>query len=154
MTIITNADILALEQKAKAATPGPWERDLTYAWPSKVRSRHPDHSNRWIVDVSSFPSDKYTIPDAAYIAAANPEVTLSLITRLHAAEEALQDLRPDLLAKLGSIIGHVAELRSPYGNELFDGAAIDGLLQDEQVRGWLADMRKLSLLPIARDPTP
>lgn len=63
----------------------------------------------------------------------------------------LNNLRADLLAKLGSIVGHVQELRSPYGNETFDGGAIDGLLKDPQVVQWLADMRALSLIPQPRN---
>lgn len=64
----------------------------------------------------------------------------------------LADLRPDLLAKLGSIIGHVQELRSPLGDETFDGAAIDALLCDPQVRSWLADMRAIAMIPLPRKP--
>lgn len=64
----------------------------------------------------------------------------------------LQDLRPDLLAKIGSLIGHVEELRSPFGNEMFDGGAIDSLLRDPQVQAWLADMRAMALVPQPRNP--
>lgn len=64
----------------------------------------------------------------------------------------LVDLRPDLLAKLGSIVGHVQELRSPHGDEMFDGGAIDALLRDPQVRGWLADMRAIAMIPHPRRP--
>lgn len=64
----------------------------------------------------------------------------------------LFDLRPDLLAKLGSIIGHVQELRSPQGDETFDGGAIDSLLHDPQVVGWLSDMRALAMIPHPRHP--
>jgi hypothetical protein len=63
----------------------------------------------------------------------------------------LHDLRPDLLAKIGSIVGHVEELRSPHGNERFDGGAIDGLLSDPQVQAWLTDMRALALIPQPRN---
>lgn len=66
----------------------------------------------------------------------------------------LYDLRPDLLAKVGSIIGHVQELRSPHGNEIFDGGAIDNLLRDPQVVDWLNDMRALALVPLPREPAP
>jgi hypothetical protein len=65
----------------------------------------------------------------------------------------LKDLRPDLLSKLGSIIGHVQELRSPHGDETFDGGAIDGLLRDPQVVEWLADMRALAMIPLPRNRT-
>lgn len=63
----------------------------------------------------------------------------------------MSELAPSvaLLAKLGSIIGHVEELRSPDGHE-FDGQAIDALLADPEVRGWLTAMRKMALVPQPR----
>lgn len=63
-----------LVDRARAAlvgvTPGPWIRDMSYWWPSKVRSLHPDHKHRWVVDVSSFPTATHTLEDARFIAAA------------------------------------------------------------------------------------
>lgn len=44
----------------------------------------------------------------------------------------------------------VQELRSPHGNETFDGAAIDALLRDPQVVAWLGDMRAIAMIPQPR----
>jgi len=63
----------------------------------------------------------------------------------------LTDLPPALLAKIGSIVGHVEELRSSHGNEQFDGAAIDAILSDAEVRAWLAAMRTIALVPQPRN---
>jgi hypothetical protein len=54
-----------------------------------------------------------------------------------------------LLCKLGSIARHADELLSPQGH-VFDRAAIERLLEDPEVKGWMAEMDKLSLLPVAR----
>jgi hypothetical protein len=62
----------------------------------------------------------------------------------------LKDLSPALLAKIGSIVGHVEELRSPGGSEQFDGAAIDALLRDPEVVEWLKAMRAIAFVPQPR----
>lgn len=57
---------------------------------------------------------------------------------------------PRLLCKLGSIIVHTEELLSPFGHQ-FDKAALDQLMRDPAVKQWLADMRKLALVPEKRN---
>ena len=57
---------------------------------------------------------------------------------------------PALLAKLGSVAVHVEEYLSPHGHH-FDGDSIDALLSDEEVSGWLTDMRELGLIPEKRN---
>ena len=61
-------------------------------------------------------------------------------------------LNPDarVLCKLGSIIVHAEELISPFGHH-FDKAALDQLMRDADVKQWLADMRKLALVPEKRN---
>lgn len=54
-----------------------------------------------------------------------------------------------LLSKLGSIAVHAEELLSPEGHA-FDRSAIEGLLRDPEVRGWIDLMRDLALLPAKR----
>lgn len=57
---------------------------------------------------------------------------------------------PQLLCKLGSIIVHAEELVSPFGHH-FDKAALDSLMRDPQVVEWLAEMRRLAMLPEKRN---
>lgn len=54
-----------------------------------------------------------------------------------------------LLVKLGSIIVHYQEAISPTGHH-FDKAALDGLMNDQEVKEWLKSMDSLSLLPKKR----
>jgi hypothetical protein len=54
-----------------------------------------------------------------------------------------------LLCKLGSIVIHVDEMISTGGHE-FDRVTLEGLLQDNEVKTWLAEMDKLSFLPKKR----
>lgn len=54
-----------------------------------------------------------------------------------------------VLVKLGSIAVHVEEMLSPKGHE-FDKAAIQTLLDDPEVREWLAAMDAMSFLPKKR----
>lgn len=44
-----------------------------------------------------------------------------------------------LLSKLGSIIVHAEEVLSPRGHH-FDRMTLEGLLQDQDVRGWIKAM--------------
>lgn len=74
-------DLEDLRRKAEAATPGPWvERDKS------VRDARDDNlatADSW------FNVTFYEEEDAAYIAAANPTVILSLLDRIKRLEEAL-----------------------------------------------------------------
>ena len=54
-----------------------------------------------------------------------------------------------LLAKLGSIIVHVEEAYSNDGH-VFDMVALDGLLNDPDVKSWMLGMRAMALLPRKR----
>jgi len=54
-----------------------------------------------------------------------------------------------LLSKLASIAVHAAELRSEDGHQ-FDGVAIDSLLADPEVSGWLKLMGEAALAPLPR----
>lgn len=54
-----------------------------------------------------------------------------------------------LLAKLGSVVGHVEEMLGPDGHR-FDRVAIDSLLADPELREWMAEMRKAQFVPEPR----
>lgn len=54
-----------------------------------------------------------------------------------------------LAAKLGGIAVHAEELISPKGHE-FDKAALETLLQDEEVKEFLDQLSALALLPVKR----
>lgn len=60
-------------------------------------------------------------------------------------------LKPSLgvLVKLGSIAVHTDEMLSPSGHG-FDKIATKQLLEDADVKAWLAAMDKLALLPKKR----
>lgn len=63
----------------------------------------------------------------------------------------IEPLNPDVhtLAKIGSILIHVEEFLGS-GSHHFDKAAIDSLMADPDVIGWIEGMRKLALLPLSR----
>lgn len=54
-----------------------------------------------------------------------------------------------LLVKLGSVVAHVEELLSPDGHE-YDKTAIRTLLEDSEVREWMATMTKMAFIPVSR----
>lgn len=54
-----------------------------------------------------------------------------------------------VLCKLGSVIVHAEELASDDGHEL-DRIALATLMQDQEVKDWLAAMRGLALIPEKR----
>jgi hypothetical protein len=56
---------------------------------------------------------------------------------------------PTVLIKLGSIAVHMDEMLSEKGHA-FDVETIRALLNDEEVKDWLAEMDKLALLPRKR----
>ena len=57
---------------------------------------------------------------------------------------------PQLLIKLGSIIVHYEELNSPLGHAL-DKAAIDALMENDDVKEWFEGMTKMAFLPVKRN---
>lgn len=63
----------------------------------------------------------------------------------------LNVLKPNAttLIKLGSIAVHAEELLSPLGHH-FDLSTLQALLEDEEIKEWLAGMNKLALLPVKR----
>lgn len=54
-----------------------------------------------------------------------------------------------VLCKLGSIAVHAEEMMSDDGHA-FDRHAIQSLLDDREVKAWLAEMDRLALLPVKR----
>lgn len=54
-----------------------------------------------------------------------------------------------VLIKLGSIAVHADELLSPDGH-IFDKSAIQSLLNDPEVKEWIAAGTKLAFLPVKR----
>lgn len=96
---MTDDELVALEQAAKAATPGPWERDgsLSIYGPHHQQSHH-SNGRIFIANVSAgrnrdntaFGNDGSSITgdghaDAAYIAAANPATILEMVADLKKA---------------------------------------------------------------------
>lgn len=57
---------------------------------------------------------------------------------------------PALLVKLGSIIVHFDEATSPGGHD-FDLNTARQLLQDPDVKAWIAAMSKAAMLPVKRN---
>lgn len=57
---------------------------------------------------------------------------------------------PSLCAKLGSIAVHAEELASSNGHH-FDRLALAGLLEDAEVAAWIADGRKMAMVPEKRE---
>jgi hypothetical protein len=56
---------------------------------------------------------------------------------------------PALLAKLGSIVVHVDEGFSTKGHA-FDIAAMQALIDDDEVQHWLGQMSDFALVPLKR----
>ena len=54
-----------------------------------------------------------------------------------------------LLVKLGSIAIHIEELASPSGHH-FDKIAVASLLNDPEVKDWLAQMNAMAMIPRKR----
>ena len=54
---------------------------------------------------------------------------------------------PSLLCKLGSLAVHVDEMADGHA---FDRAAVQSLLEDEEVQQWLKEMDQLALVPRKR----
>jgi hypothetical protein len=68
-----------------------------------------------------------------------------------AAVPAPDALKPkaSLLVKLGSIAVHVEELASPGGHH-WDKVAVESLLNDPEVKQWIAAMTKMGMMPVKR----
>lgn len=64
----------------------------------------------------------------------------------------MKALKPatSLLCKLGSIAVHADEMMRNDGHEL-DRVAITSLLDDPEVKAWIADMTSAALLPVKRN---
>ena len=54
-----------------------------------------------------------------------------------------------ILCKLGSIAVHVQEMLSTKGHH-FDKVALESLMMDKELTGWLYDMDKLAMIPKKR----
>lgn len=54
-----------------------------------------------------------------------------------------------VLVKLGSIAVHVEELASPTGHH-FDKIAVASLLNDPEVKDWIAQMNAMAMIPRKR----
>lgn len=62
------------------------------------------------------------------------------------------DLQPSVSVgiKLASLAVHAEEMLAPGGSVAFDGAAINGILADPEVRDYIETLRPLALLPEKR----
>lgn len=65
------------------------------------------------------------------------------------ANDPTKDVDVTVLIKLGSIAIHAEEMMSPTGHE-FDRIALNGLLNDPEIKTWLAAMDRLAFLPKKR----
>lgn len=67
------------------------------------------------------------------------------------SQKRAETLKPplSLLVKLGSIAVHADEITSP-GAHQFDKAALQTLLTDQEVKGWLSQMDQMAFLPKKR----
>ena len=54
---------------------------------------------------------------------------------------------PALLAKLGSVCVHVDEMLSDDGHA-FDRIALDTVVQDGEVKRWIAEMQAMASVPL------
>jgi hypothetical protein len=87
--MLTNDELNALRAAAEAATPGPW-----VAVNNTIAAEHPRHE--MIATASMAPHSKEADINAAYIAAASPDVLLALLERLEVAERERDEARESL----------------------------------------------------------
>lgn len=101
---ITEEQLNDLQQRAEAATPGPWSIIQKKTWPFEVSLS--DANDGFITDImvctwstaddlatmNARPENKQSLADAAYIAAANPSTVAALIAALREARAALAAL--------------------------------------------------------------
>jgi hypothetical protein len=59
------------------------------------------------------------------------------------------DIHTSLAAKLASIVVHADEGTGP-NRHAFDLTVLRGLIEDEEVQEWLAELRKMALIPEKR----
>lgn len=79
-------------------------------------------------------------------------MTARLVSRARKIGDAKSDtLKPGvaLLAKLGSIAGHVDEFTGIGGHQ-FDWEATKALIADPEIQEWLGEMRALAFVPEPR----
>lgn len=101
---MTDAELAALEQKAKAATPGPWKYRQS-GWD------HPAESAR-ILAPPDGPRIQYVNTgddkNAEFIAATNPDTLLTLITAYRQQGEALRQVTEERDSLVRQVMGHEA----------------------------------------------
>lgn len=88
-----NDSTLRLKKLAEAATPGPWEHEEKCSLHDAPTVR----ANGFYVASCCTSEDGEGIKDAAFIAAANPEVVLGLIARIEELEKQQADKAIDTL---------------------------------------------------------
>lgn len=81
-----------LRKTAEAATPGPWTHE-----PYEAQNQNGDYFGGWLLDADG----EYVVADVsdrdgAFMAAANPETVLALLSRVEKAEQAVQRVREAL----------------------------------------------------------
>lgn len=88
-------DLDELERKARAATPGPWAVEtrrlgegLGFEHFVRQAEASPPYPAHGIATACQWSDDG---PDAAFIAAASPDIVLALIARVHSLENALTE---------------------------------------------------------------
>lgn len=129
-------DYSKLETLAKAATPGPWQQHLVddttvTSTTLDVCCTFPDGGRNDDVDFAA-PVEQHEA-NAAYIAAANPQVIISLIARVKELEEAL---KPLLNEKAITRLKELLEVEHAMGGHRM--AAIYELILNREERAHLA----------------
>ena len=109
-----------LEAKCRAATPGPWMPDLCQVGKERLKGRI---QNCVVNDAGVVAIVSESDPDAAFIAAANPAVTLELIAQLRAA----RDSKADILHLLSTALPFVEDHE---GSTVYKAGAVAALVKD------------------------
>lgn len=127
---MSELDLDELEQKARAATPGPWART-----PGRSGSFDVDH-----IGTGANVAEFLALEDADHIAANSPDVTLSLIARVRAAEARVKFVEG--VAHLNQSDALSAEQRAAFLTKMLEKerariAEIEAALS-EACMGWAA----------------
>ncbi len=104
-----------LRRLAAAATPGPWLLTNDDDYGADIISAHPDHTYVAVDHEGLLPCVR-SAADAAYIAAASPDVVTALLDRVDALEGAIErerELRDERVKTAHFHIAHDGTVRHP-----------------------------------------
>ena len=134
-------DLAAAEERAKAATPGPWKATTYADSPSMGKFRRQSVVIVEDAVLVGYGAGPLTAEDAAHIAGMSPDVTCALDDRCRAAEAAVERLRTD--NETGAAL--LLEMQAERDEALADGVRLRKIAEqmvsdaDASVRhGWIA----------------